>query len=159
MYGKIFTCGYEGLTLNVFIARLKSAGVRTIFDVRANPISRKPGFSKTALASVLHEHGLLYAHIPAMGCPKEVRDNYKRDSNWATYTRDFHAYLASQPEAVHELASLATKTAGCLLCFEEDYNRCHRTYVARAVADVAGLRVIHLRDQREIVDFVARPAA
>ena len=48
MTDHIFTFGYEGLSLKAFIARLKSARVETVIDVRANPLSRKPGFSKRA---------------------------------------------------------------------------------------------------------------
>ena len=48
MTDQIFTFGYEGLPLKAFIARLKSAGIQTVVDVRANPLSRKPGFSKRA---------------------------------------------------------------------------------------------------------------
>ena len=42
MASELFTFGYEGLSLDVFITRLKSAGVKTVIDVRANPLSRKP---------------------------------------------------------------------------------------------------------------------
>lgn len=42
----LFTFGYEGLTIEAFIARLNEAGVRTIIDVRELPLSRKKGFSK-----------------------------------------------------------------------------------------------------------------
>ena len=48
MTDHIFTFGYESLSLKAFIARLKSARVETVIDVRANPLSRKPGFSKRA---------------------------------------------------------------------------------------------------------------
>jgi len=72
MTDQIFTFGYEGLSLKAFIARLKSAGIQTIIDVRANPLSRKPGFSKRALSSALHDAGIDYDHRPAMGCPKPI---------------------------------------------------------------------------------------
>ena len=82
MADQIVTFGYEGLSLDAFIARLKAAGVQTVFDVRANPLSRKPGFSKRGFAAALNEAGPAYVHLPAMGCPKPVRDRYKQDGNW-----------------------------------------------------------------------------
>lgn len=42
---RIFTIGYEGATQDQFIATLRQAGVEQVIDVRAVPMSRKPGFS------------------------------------------------------------------------------------------------------------------
>jgi uncharacterized protein (DUF488 family) len=159
MADRIFTFGYEGLDLETFIGRLKVTGVRAVLDVRANPLSRKAGFSKTAFSAALHAVGIIYAHLPAMGCPKPVRDRYKRDGDWAAYTRGFLAHLAGQTDALAELARIAGRSPSCLVCFEADFNRCHRTYVARAAAKIGGLRVIHLTDRIEIPDVVARSAA
>lgn len=32
---------------------------------------------------------IAYLHAPALGCPKPIRNQYKLDGNWKTYTRDF----------------------------------------------------------------------
>lgn len=159
MTDHIFTFGYEGLSLKAFIARLKSAGVQTIVDVRANPLSRKPGFSKRALSSALRNAGIDYDHRPAMGCPKPIRDRHRDDGDWATYTRGFLAHLKGQNEVLKEVAQIAECSRSCLICFEADFNRCHRTYVARAVAKLGGLQVAHLTDQTEIPDAAVRSAA
>ena len=68
----IFTLGYEGFYLQKFIEQLQDAGVQTVVDVRANPLSRKPGFSKRAFAAALNEAGITYVHTSALGCPKPV---------------------------------------------------------------------------------------
>jgi uncharacterized protein (DUF488 family) len=156
---RIFTFGYEGLSLDVFIARLTAAGVKTVIDVRANPLSRKPGFSKRGLATALNEAGLAYVHMPVMGCPKPVRDRYRQDGNWSAYTRSFLAYLKGQAQSITALAQSAKASPSCLICFEADFERCHRTFVARAVAADAGLRVTHLTDRTEIPDGAVRSAA
>jgi uncharacterized protein (DUF488 family) len=155
----LFTFGYEGLAIDVFIARLKKAGVRTVLDVRQLPLSRKPGFSKGALSTALHTTGIVYAHVPALGCPRPIRDRYKIDGDWAAYVKAFSAYLAEQGEAVAELARIAKKTSACLVCFEADFNRCHRSIVARATARAGGPRVIHLTLKGEIPDVAARAVA
>ncbi len=155
----LFTFGYEGTSIDVFVARLGRAGVRTVLDVRQLPQSRKPGFSKTALSSALHDAGILYAHLPALGCPKPIRNRYKADGNWSAYVKAFSAYLADQDEAVAELAQIATKTKACLICFEADFNRCHRSIVARAAARSGGQRVVHLMLKGEIADVAPRLAA
>jgi hypothetical protein len=86
MTDRIITFGYEGLSLEAFIARLRAAGVETVVDVRANPLSCKRGFSKRSLAAALEEAGFVYVHMPVMGCPKPVRDRYKQDADWPKYT-------------------------------------------------------------------------
>jgi uncharacterized protein (DUF488 family) len=159
MTDRIFTFGYEGLSLKAFIACLKSAGIQTVVDVRANPLSRKPGFSKHALSSALHAAGINYDHRRTMGCPKPIRDRYRNDGDWAAYTRGFLAYLKGQNEELKEVAQIAGSSRSCLLCFEADFNRCHRTYVARAAAKRGGLQVMHLADQTEIPDVTIRSAA
>jgi len=50
MHPTLFTLGYEGLTIEAFIARLQAAQVKTVVDVRELPLSRKKGFSKSASA-------------------------------------------------------------------------------------------------------------
>ena len=77
----------------------------------------------------------------------------------AAYTRGFLAHLEGQTDALAELARIAGRSPSCLVCFEADFNRCHRTYVARATAKLGGLRVIHLTVRTEIPDVTARSAA
>jgi uncharacterized protein (DUF488 family) len=159
MTDHIFTFGYEGLTLDAFIARLKSARVKTVIDVRANPLSRKRGFSKGALSAALDAVGIAYTHMPAMGCPKPVRERYKHDSNWAAYTRGFLTYMKAQRDALVELTQIAKASPSCLICFEADFERCHRTFVARGAAQIGGFQVTHLTDRKEVPDVAARSAA
>jgi uncharacterized protein (DUF488 family) len=155
----IFTFGYEGLSLEEFIGRLRVAGIQTVVDVRANPLSRKPGFSKRAFGAALNAAGIIYVHASAMGCPKSVRDRYRRDGDWTVYTRGFSAHLKGQTEAVAQLARSAEQSSSCLICFEADFNRCHRTYVARAVAKLNGMAVAHLTRRTEISDEAVRSVA
>ncbi len=43
---RIFTIGYEKATVAEFLAALQQAGVERLIDVRALPLSRRPGFSR-----------------------------------------------------------------------------------------------------------------
>ena len=63
---RIFTIGYEGATQPELIAALKGAGATRVIDVRAVPLSRKPGFSKNVLAAGLREAGIDYVHQKAL---------------------------------------------------------------------------------------------
>jgi uncharacterized protein (DUF488 family) len=123
---------------------LRAHGVHLLADVREAPISRKPGFSKSALAEALLLAGIDYRHIRALGCPKSIRDAYKQDGDWARYTRAFMKHLDTQQAAVDELAQLCKDHPTALLCYEADFNRCHRTYVARAVAQRSGAQICHI---------------
>jgi hypothetical protein len=56
----------------------------------------------------------------------------------------FLMHLSQQATAVTDLASVCESRAAALLCYEADAGRCHRTYVARAVAAVSGGGVLHI---------------
>ncbi|MBL0917366.1 MAG: DUF488 domain-containing protein [Hydrogenophaga sp.] len=155
----LFTFGYEGLTINGFIARLKDARVNLIVDVRELPLSRKKGFSKTAFREHLAAAGIGYEHRPALGCPKPVRNQYREDGDWAAYTRGFLAHLGTVNTEVRNLATTARKHRACLVCFEADFGFCHRTYVARAVRAAGGPAVQHLTARTALADAPASLAA
>src|SRR4051794_20207544 len=69
---RIFTIGYEGTTIGEFIAALEAAGVERVIDVRALPLSRRPGFSKSPLRAALEEMGIEYLHLKALGTPAKT---------------------------------------------------------------------------------------
>jgi hypothetical protein len=85
---RIFTIGYEGTTVPEFIAALKGAGVERVIDVRALPLSRRPGFSKSALTAALQESGIEYLHLKALGTPAEGRAAARagRHPTWSAST-------------------------------------------------------------------------
>lgn len=141
----IYTIGYEGLDMNDFLALLRQGNVETVVDIRELPLSRKPGFSKNGLHDTLNLHGFEYMHIPELGCPKPVRDQYRADGNWSRYKEKFLQFLALQDDIIAEVAAMATTTNCALLCFEADYNYCHRSMVANAMSNVVGLPVQHLQ--------------
>ena len=143
---ELMTAGYEGLSPDKFFALLLRCKVTMVVDVRELPISRRPGFAKSALASALEGHGMKYVHMPSLGCPRDVRHAYREDGDWSRYTRSFKRYLETQLPALRELSGLMVEERCCLLCFEEDYNFCHRCFVAERVASFvdSALRVFHL---------------
>lgn len=155
----LYTFGYEGLTIEAFIERLQQARVQLIVDVRELPLSRKKGFSKTAFRDALAAAGIDYEHRPVLGCPKSVRDRYKADGDWQAYTRSFLAYLSSQKTEIEDLSRAARTQQACLVCFEADFDLCHRTYVARAAHAAGGPAVRHLTARTVVADAPARLAA
>lgn len=140
---RIFTIGYEGTTVPEFIAALRQAGVERVIDVRALPLSRRPGFSKTALGHALAEAGIEYVHLKALGTPAEGRAA-ARAGRHADLERIYAGQL-ELPEAIAQSAQmldLAREKPSALLCMEREPAHCHRTLLLNAVAKDA--KVVHL---------------
>lgn len=140
---KVFTIGYEAATMEGFVAALQAASVEQVIDVRALPLSRRPGFSKTPLAGSLAEAGIGYVHLKALGTPKEGRDAAKK-GDVATLTRVYAEQLElpeAQAQAARMLA-LAAEKPSALLCFEREPGHCHRTLLLATVAE--GAEVVDL---------------
>lgn len=133
----LYTAGYEGLSIDAFIARLKQAGIDKVLDVREYPLSRKKGFSKKAFAQYLVAQGIAYEHSRPLGCPKPIRKQYKEDGDWATYAREFRAYIRTQGAVLSELVRSAAEQRVCMVCYEADARFCHRSLIAEAAQEVA----------------------
>ncbi len=141
----LYTAGYEGLSIDAFIAQLKQAGIDKVLDVREYPLSRKKGFSKNAFAQYLALHGIAYEHSRPLGCPKPIRKQYKEDGNWAIYAREFRTYIRTQGDVLNTLISSAATQRVCMVCYEADSNFCHRSLIAEAAQDVmSSLQPQHL---------------
>jgi len=140
---RIFTIGYEATTVSEFIASLKRAGVERVIDVRALPLSRRPGFSKTALRGALEAAGIDDVHLKARGTPADGRAAARAGRH-----SDLERIYAGQlelPEAIAqgaEMLVLAEEKPSALLCMEREPAHCHRTLLLNAVASDA--EVVHL---------------
>lgn len=130
----IWTIGYEQATVAGVIGALTAAGVEVLADVRALPLSRRPGFSKTSLAAALAEAGIAYRHFKPLGTPADGRAA-ARAGRHAELKRIYAGQL-ELPEAMAagaELAELARLRRVALLCFERDAHVCHRTLLREAM--------------------------
>lgn len=140
---KIYTIGYEATTMAEFIAALKAAGVERLIDVRALPLSRRPGFSKNILAASVGEAGIEYVHLKNLGTPKPGRDAAKK-GDVATLEAVYETQLGL-PEAQAEAArmrALAAEKPSALLCYERNPEHCHRTLLLEAEGE--GMEVVDL---------------
>lgn len=123
-----FTLGYTGRKLDEIIAALVAAGVRTVMDIRQNPVSMyRPEVSKANLKRSIETAGMFYMHSPELGVPRDIRakaiDAASRDVIWEWYDeyvvkqyvgKNLHRFLNS---AEHPVA---------LMCVELDPAECHR---------------------------------
>src|SRR5436309_12442202 len=125
---RIFTIGYEGTTVPEFVAALHKAGVERVIDVRALPLSRRPGFSKSPLRAALEEAGIEYVHLKALGTPSEGR-TAARAGRHADMERIYAGQL-ELPEAIMQAAQmleLAREKPRARLCMARGPGHCHRT--------------------------------
>jgi uncharacterized protein (DUF488 family) len=126
------TIGYEGLSLEAYLNKLLVAGVTLLCDVRRNPLSRKYGFSRSALARSCEGVGLRYEHLPELGIDGERRRHLVTQEDYDTL---FSAYREDTiAQQGHALGKLGTWIAGghrvALSCYEHAPHQCHRHCVA-----------------------------
>jgi uncharacterized protein (DUF488 family) len=131
-----FTIGYEGSSFEGYLNRLIKHNVKTLVDVRRNPLSRKYGFSKKTLSDTVTKLGIEYVHIPELGIDSEQRQDLKTPDD---YKRLFDRYEkvelkqnAAALDQLREIASARKRVA--ITCFEADACMCHRGRVAQALS-------------------------
>ncbi|MFD1952053.1 DUF488 family protein [Sphingomonas arantia] len=132
---KIWTIGYEGATQAEVIAVLSAAKIETLIDIRAVPLSRRPGFSKNVLAAGLKEAGIGYLLLKALGTPPEGREAARKGRH-DILERVYDGQL-ELPEAMVQSAQMLEEASlhrSALLCFERDPKGCHRSILIDRVA-------------------------
>lgn len=141
----IFTIGYEGSGIDNFLFTLGAAGVERVVDVRDVPLSRKKGFSKSALAVNLGTAGIEYSHLKPLGDPKEGRIAMRRGDR-DTFLRIYEMQLRTREatEALEQAMAFARKETIALLCYERSPQDCHRSIVAREMSANEEFKIFHL---------------
>ncbi|MBI5231281.1 MAG: DUF488 domain-containing protein [Coriobacteriales bacterium] len=140
------TAGYEGRTADDLVQLLAENDIEIVIDVRERPLSRKRGLSKSSLEQRLAAEGVDYLHLRDLGNPKRYRDALKDGWAFEEFAAEFMALLELSLPVLAELGEVAASKRACLLCFEADPNRCHRSLVAKALADWldGDFEVVHL---------------
>ncbi len=140
----IVSVGYEGRVVDDLVATLVAHDVEILVDVRLTPISRKKGFSKSALAGALDRVGIEYRHERELGNPKDNRDAFRKGDESAR--RRYEHHLANGANARYEATvERARSKRIALLCFERQHSECHRSSIAnRALAGDPTFRILEL---------------
>jgi uncharacterized protein (DUF488 family) len=139
-----FTMGYQSHTVPTLLRTLRKHEVLVLVDVRQNPVSRKPGFSKRRLEKTVCASGIEYIHLPSLGTPKQIRSIYTRTGNIQKALQQYELYLRSKSKCLRALLDRVTLRHFCLLCLESDYNSCHRSIIAAKLSEMTGCQPIHL---------------
>lgn len=143
--GRIYSVGYEGLTLASLVDRLSSAKVTTLVDVRLTPSSRRPGFSKKSLSAGLQEAGIAYVHERQLGNPPENRDSFRKGDGTDGRRRMRELLDNGSGDALQRLVDLADGDRIAVLCVERERDRCHRQVITDMAQEIdPDLEVIHI---------------
>ena len=136
------TIGYEGSSLDDFLATLVAAEIGILIDVREFAGSRRKGFSKSQLRAALEGIGIEYVHLRGLGDPKEGRDA-ARSGDYEKFLKIFSRHMKS-PEAIAALSTARTligEKNACLMCYEREHKQCHRKIVADTLASLDNIKI------------------
>jgi uncharacterized protein (DUF488 family) len=134
---EIYTIGHSTRSLEEFLEILKNFQIQLVVDVRRFPSSKKfPWFDKENLEKELKENGIEYLHFPEFG-------GYRKEGYEAfSKTEEFSEVLEKLIEVVNEKKAV-------VMCAEAFWWRCHRRYIANALAE-KGIQVVHIFDKEKI---------
>ena len=133
-----FTIGYTGRKTEEILGALLSRGVKTLVDIRQNPVSMyRPELSKSNLARMLEQSGIAYVHLRELGVPRDIRakaiETGNRDVIWEWYDqnvvasflgRNLHVFLNGFEHPV------------AMMCTEIDPHECHRHRLCLALENM-----------------------
>lgn len=127
----LYSVGYERFPTPEGLRRaLIEAGVERVIDVRDLPQSRRPGFSRRALESLLADAGIVYEHRRELGNPRPIREIY-RSGDLEGGRAAYRAHLLGERAwALGGLADALAERPTAMLCLEDDQALCHRGIIA-----------------------------
>jgi len=143
---KILTIGYSGFSLDNFVAVLRDTGVECLFDIRDIPLSRKAGFSKTALREHLASAEIEYRHFRLLGSPRDLRHELRATRDYRPFFRGMRQHLRADDSIaeIGEAISVARQLRACLMCCCPDWQLCHRKCVVEAISEVSYFAFEHI---------------
>lgn len=146
MIRTLHTIGYTGLSIHEFIEELTEARIDLLIDIRELPISRKRGFSKTALTENLASAGIEYSHLKWLGSPKALRHEVRESKDYNKFFGGVAKHLcqANASAQLQEAIRLARRVRSCLMCCCPDWKYCHRRCVVDAILENSHFSIKHL---------------
>jgi uncharacterized protein (DUF488 family) len=137
----LYTIGYGGRHPQHFVTLLTQANIALVCDVRAEPrrayggiYTFNPETGSGPLPRLLAHAGIAYAWFPELGNPE--RQDPEIRAFQQLMDRDAESRLQRLQTCVHTLRA-------CLLCAEQDAQRCHRRIITAYLTDY-GYDVQHL---------------
>jgi uncharacterized protein (DUF488 family) len=137
----LYTIGYGGRHPQDFVTILTQANIGLVCDVRAEPrrayrgiYTFNPEKGSGPLPRLLAQAGIAYEWFPELGNPE------RQDPE----IRAFQQLMAQEAERrLQRLQTCVQALCACLLCAEQDAQRCHRRIIT-AYLIASGYSVQHL---------------
>jgi uncharacterized protein (DUF488 family) len=137
----LYTIGYGGRHPQHFLTLLTQANIALVCDVRAEPrrayrgmYTFNPEKESGPLPRLLAQAGIAYEWFPELGNPD------RQDPE----IRAFQQLMAQEAESrLQRLRACVQAQRACLLCAEQDAQRCHR-HIITAYLTAYGYVVLHL---------------
>ena len=156
----VATIGVYGFTAEMFLERLREAGVGVLVDVRQRRGVRGSEYAwanSKRLQATLAEAGIEYRHRKELAPTSELRRlQYREDDRQGVgkrsrtqlareYRERYIAEILDRADLDAVVADLPTDRATALMCVERDPEACHRSLIAERLAAQYGLEQLHLR--------------
>jgi uncharacterized protein (DUF488 family) len=142
---KLYTVGFTKHTAEEFFEKLKSAGVERVIDIRINKTSQLAAFAKGSDLPYLLKAtgGIGYLSHSELAPTKDLLKSYRtKDIAW----EEFETQYMQQIEDTKAISGLNKSDfdSACLLCSEETADKCHRRLLAEKLAQLWGVKIVHL---------------
>ena len=156
----VATIGVYGFTAQMFLERLREAGVGVLVDVRQRRGVRGSEYAwanSTRLQAAMAEAGIEYRHRKELAPTSELRQlQYREDDRQGVgkrsrtqlareYRERYIAEILDRADLDAVVAELPTDRAAALMCVERDPEACHRSLIAERLAAHYGFDALHLR--------------
>ena len=156
----VATIGVYGFTAQMFLERLREAGVGVLVDVRQRRGVRGSEYAwanSMRLQAALAEADIEYRHRKDLAPTSELRRlQYREDDRQGVgkrsrkelareYRERYIAEILDRADLDAVVAELPTDRATALMCVERDPEACHRSLIAERLAKRYGLEQLHLR--------------
>ncbi|MBS3152643.1 DUF488 family protein [Candidatus Woesearchaeota archaeon] len=130
---RFFTIGYEGKDIDLFLNVLVSNRIELLIDVRKNPFSMNFIYIKGALMKKLKDAGIDYIHMPELGIESKERKNLQTKEDYEKLFEKYRKVLPMNEVYINRIIELGTIKRIVLLCYEADYNLCHRKEISKII--------------------------
>ena len=133
----LFTIGYQGKKIDEYLEALTQEEIQILCDVRRNPISRKPGFSKSKLRENCQKAGLEYRHLPRLGIASKDRRGLKSKADYDKLFKNYEEVtLRDAADDLRQLEELLqSNDRVAITCFEAHAEECHRCRIAHKLVE------------------------
>jgi uncharacterized protein (DUF488 family) len=156
---RVATIGVYGWTLEDWLAALREADVRLVVDIRQRRGVRGREYAwanAKRLETALEQAGIGYRHELSLAPTSEIRQvQYEEDRRQGVgkrsrqvaspeYVERYRREILDRADLDAFAASLPDDGVSVLLCVEREPEVCHRSLVAKRLAERYGVEVRHL---------------